>query len=42
MDYIMEFEHTQELGQEHQSGLEKTSLDMPEQGGELHADMQER
>lgn len=24
MDYVMEFEHTQELGQEHQSGLEKT------------------
>ena len=33
--------NTQELGQEHQSGLEKNSLGMPEQGVELHADMQE-
>ena len=39
MDYIMEFERTQELGQEHQSGLEKNSLGMPEQGVELHVDM---
>ena len=37
MDYVMEFEHTQELGQEHQSGLEKNSLGMPEQEVELHA-----
>ena len=41
MDYVMEFEHTQELGQEHQSGLEKNSLGMPEQEVELHVDMQE-